>query len=81
MEAAPPWEEPEEVTVQAEETAEQADGEEPGEVTVQAEETAEPTACEEAGEPTVRAEETSRGQEAPEPEDMAKLKELDRLEQ
>ena len=81
MEAAPPWEEPEEVTVQAEETAEQADGEEPEEVTVQAEETAEPTACEEAGEPTVRAEETSRGQEAPEPEDMAKLKELDRLEQ
>ena len=81
MEAAPPWEEPEEVTVQAEETAEQADDEEPGEVTVQAEETAEPTACEEAGEPTVRAEETSRGQEAPEPEDMAKLKELDRLEQ
>ena len=81
MEAAPPWEEPEETTAQAEETAEQADDEEPEEVTVQAEETAEPTACEEAGEPTVRAEETSRGQEAPEPEDMAKLKELDRLEQ
>lgn len=86
MEAAPPWEEPEEATVQAEETAEQADDEEPWEATEQADgeepgEAAEPTACEEAGEPTVRAEETSRGQEAPEPEDMAKLKELDRLEQ
>ena len=81
MEAAPPWEEPEEVTVQAEETAEPTDDEEPEEVTVQAEETAEPTAWEAAGEPTVQAEETPRGQAAAEPEDMAKLKELDRLEQ
>ena len=86
MEAAPPWEEPEEATVQAEETAEQADDEEPGEVTEQAdgEKPGEVTVQadgEEPGEPTVRAEETSRGQEAPEPEDMAKLKELDRLEQ
>ena len=86
MEAAPPWEEPEEATVQAEETAEQADDEEPGEVPEQAdgEQPGEVTVQadgEEPGEPTVRAEETSRGQEAPEPEDMAKLKELDRLEQ
>ncbi len=86
MEAAPPWEEPEEATVQAEETAEQADDEEPGEVTAQADGEKPGVVTvqadgEEPGEPTVRAEETSRGQEAPEPEDMAKLKELDRLEQ
>ena len=80
-EAAPPWEEPEEVTVQAEETAEQAGCEKPGEATVQAAAGQTGEAAVQMEEATVQAEETSRGQKAPEPEDTAKLKELDRLEQ